>query len=284
MPRANTGLLPGGLGYGFWDFTMTTHKLLLDIGPWVVPIAIALVCRVLLLCIALLILLRMQDLNYSIPGLIASATLASAFDLIPFVGHPAAVAVLLLCLLKMTRAHLVDVRFTVMVSYAVMFLMQMLILSAIPGDLRAHARSKNTDQVVQETPDGAEPDDEDTNIVAVMPEQSVASATTNVISTNIAAVKKVPEPAKAEPIAVVRRTSTKPATEIVKGFKLNGVLTNARESTAIFNTGVKTYTVKIGDEASLETPDGRVEVRLEKVTQDAAVFSTEGDTVVLRLR
>src|SRR4051794_30865695 len=101
---------------------MTTHTTILESWPWLMPLCIALVCRVILLAISLLILLRMQDLNYNLPGLIASAVLASGFDMIPFVGHYMAVSVLLLCVLKLTRAHFIDVRFTVVVSFAVMFL------------------------------------------------------------------------------------------------------------------------------------------------------------------
>src|SRR5579859_4641727 len=116
---------------------MIPHKyveLLTHYLPILLPLGITFLSRFILLTTALLIMLRCQGLNYSIPGLIGSALLASMFDMIPLFGHFAAVGVLLFCVLKMTRSHLVDVRFTVSISYAVMFLMQMLLLAVLPMD------------------------------------------------------------------------------------------------------------------------------------------------------
>ena len=41
-------------------------------------------------------------------------------------------------------SHLIDVRFTVGISYAVAFLLQMVILSLLPGDLQVHARTTDS--------------------------------------------------------------------------------------------------------------------------------------------
>lgn len=248
------------------------------------PLCIALVCRVILLGISLLVLLRMQDLNYNIPGLLASATLASGFDLIPFVGHYIAVSVLLLCVLKLTRAHFVDVRFTVVVSYAVMFLMQMLILSALPGDLRAHARTAKTDNATQETLDDEETDGASTNQVVAMAEHPVVNQATNKSPTPIDAAKKPAEPIKTVAVTAALPSSTKSGSEIARSFKLNGVVANSRESTAMISTGVRTYTIAVGEKVSVETGNGRIDVSLEKVTGDGVTLNVGGESVPLRLR
>ncbi|MDB6112794.1 MAG: hypothetical protein JWR69_4544 [Pedosphaera sp.] len=263
---------------------MTTHTLILTSYPWLIPLCIALLCRVLLLGFALWILLRMQSLNYNIPGLLGSATLASAFDLIPFVGHYVAVAVLLLCLLKLTRAHIVDVRFTVAVSYAVMFLMQMLILSALPGDLRAHARTPRVDEPIPGLVDDEETDAPGTNDLATTAEHPVAIPAVNQTPTASPVIQKPTEPVRTVATKVATPNSIKLGSEIASHFKLNGVVRNARESMAMINTGVKTYTITMGESMSVETPSGRAEVSLEQLTGDGAVLKVGGEPVSLRLR
>jgi hypothetical protein len=259
--------------------------MILSNYPWLIPLCIALFCRVILLSVSLLILLRMQDLNYNIPGLMASATLASGFDLIPFVGHYVAVAVLLLCLLKLTRAHIVDVRFTVVVSYAVMFLMQMLILSLLPGDLRAHARTAKADEAMPElVDDGEEPDAAGANDSGAMPDHPVALPSTNKTATGSPTIQKPMEATKTVATNVATSGPVKSGSELARHFKLNGVVRNARESMAMINTGVKTYTITMGESVTVETPNGRVEVILETLTGDGAVLKVGGEPVPLQLR
>lgn len=237
--------------------------------------------RFVLLTASLWVLLRVQNLNYNIPGMLGSAALASLFDMIPFVGHPAAMGVLLFCVIKLTQAHFIDVRFTVSISYAVMFLLQMLILSVMPGELRAFARSRNVDQspIVRMTASG----DESDNLETKPPS---AGATNQVSKTDEPVPAPTPTPAivpsvpKAAPAAPLEN----PAIRLARSFSLKGVTKNSRASLVMVNTGTRNYTIQQGESVSMETADGKVEVSVESVGETAAVLKIGGISTPLQLR
>src|SRR5579862_5037514 len=93
--------------------------------------------RTILLTLMLWVMVKLQKLNYFFVGLLASAALACALDMIPYAGHYLAVAVLYFCIWKITGASLFpDTAFTVAVSYALVFAVNMLCLTALMGNLR----------------------------------------------------------------------------------------------------------------------------------------------------
>ena len=67
-----------------------------DYHNYILPLCLAFATRCVLLGLALWQMLKVQDLNYTIPGVIGSAVLASVFDMIPLLGHPLAASVLLI--------------------------------------------------------------------------------------------------------------------------------------------------------------------------------------------
>jgi hypothetical protein len=256
------------------------RTFLIEALPWLLPISLAFVFRFILLTAALWIMLKIQDLPYHVAGVIGSAALASAFDMIPFVGHFAAVGALTFCVLMLTRSHFVDVRFTVAISYAVLFLMQMLVFSALPDQVTAYARTKAVN-AFQQPGDDADPN-------APPASTSPAPATEHqppiLGSNDVARVTGASETpaAPAAPVAVVAPAKTN--VELARDFSLKGVFNNSRDSQVIFNTGSKTYTIAYGESLDVETPHGHATVRLEKVTDSSAVLNVGGQLVPLSLR
>jgi hypothetical protein len=103
-----------------------------------------------------------QRFEYNFLGLLGSAALATGLDQIlqMTVGHfigisfaayittPIVVTVLLLCLKKVTHAPYVDVLFTVAISYALLFGVNLFILGSLLGDLRPSARNSEEFEIV----------------------------------------------------------------------------------------------------------------------------------------
>jgi hypothetical protein len=103
-----------------------------------------------------------QRFEYNFPGLLGSAALATGLDQIlqltvgrflgiyfaSYITTPIVVTVLLLCLKKVTQAPYVDVVFTVAISYALLFGVNLFILGSLMGDLRPSARNSEEFEVV----------------------------------------------------------------------------------------------------------------------------------------
>ncbi len=103
-----------------------------------------------------------QRFEYNFLGLLGSAALATGLDQIlqltvgrflgiyfaSYITTPIVVTVLLLCLKKVTQAPYVDVVFTVAISYALLFGVNLFILGSLMGDLRPPARNPDEFEVV----------------------------------------------------------------------------------------------------------------------------------------
>lgn len=248
-----------------------THYL-----PILLPLGAMFLSRFILLTVALLIMLRCQGLNYNIPGLLGSSFLASTLDMFPIFGHFAAAGALLFCVLKMTNSHLVDVRFTVSISYAVMFLMQMLLLAVLPMDLKVYARTPkkyedfNLMAKVKAAQESAQ-DEADGEVDVV--------AKTNEAPTAPQAASTTPV-AKTPPAPVASRGNS----QYARDFSLKGVMKNANDSMVMVNTGTKTYSIRLGESMIMDTPSGKVDVQVDDVTATSAVLKVGGIATSLRLR
>jgi hypothetical protein len=203
---------------------------------------------------ALWIMLKLQKLEYNVPGLLGAAALASAIDMIPFVGHPVAVGVLLFCMMKVTRSDYVDVMFTVFVGYALMFGMNLFLLGALLGDLRPSARESDGMEAMEQYDQETEPDE------AMVPDEPDAK----------------PPPAPASSSKAAEEASTKEQPSTASGFSLKGLTKNAQNSVAMVHTGTKTYTIGVGETLSMDTPKGKVSVKLETVNDNSVVLSIGG--------
>ena len=94
---------------------------------------------------ALWIMIKIQKLNYNFPGLLGSAALVSGLDraldtvlghflgnyLATYISAPVTLVVLIICIAKVTRADRVDVLFTIVVGYALMFGMNLWLFGAL---------------------------------------------------------------------------------------------------------------------------------------------------------
>ena len=103
-----------------------------------------------------------QKFAYNFLWLLGSAALATGLDQIlqmtlghfigisfaSYISTPIVVTVLLLCLKKVTHAPYVDVLFTVAISYALLFGVNLFILGSLMGDLRPSARNPDEFEIV----------------------------------------------------------------------------------------------------------------------------------------
>jgi|SRR6266850_1387479 len=226
----------------------------------ILALAIEFLVQAAFLVTALWIMLKLQKLEYNVPGLFGAAALASALDMIPYVGHYVAVGVLLFTMTKVTRSDYVDVAFTVFVGYALMFGMNLFLLGALLGDLRPSARQHETidAKIEQEI---RKPDPDDAIAPANAEEKPAAIPAPPAVTNEAAVTKQKPSPAST--------------------FSLKGLTKNAKNSVAIVHTGVKTYTIGIGETLSMDTPNGKVSVKLETVNDSSVVLNIGGERTVL---
>ena len=206
------------------------------------------------LLLALWLLTKIQRFRYKFPALLGSAALATGLDMIPFVGHYLAVPVLLFCLRRATREGFTNVAFTVGISYALVFGMNLFLLGSLLGDLRWSARASHKHETVAQ--------EEPTQAPAGPPGQN-------------AKPDKIFLPMPAQPVVQPK----KPA--VANGFSLKGISTGASNATAIVFTGVKTYTIALGETFPMDTANGRVSVSLRNITESSASLIVAGEPVEL---
>ncbi len=89
-----------------------------------------------------------QHATYRFLWLLGAAALATGLDMIPYAGHYLAVAALFLCIKKTTGAPHIDALFTVAISYALMFGVNLFILGSLIGGLRPSARNSEEFEIV----------------------------------------------------------------------------------------------------------------------------------------
>jgi hypothetical protein len=226
----------------------------------VTALIIGYVVRTVVLLLLLWIMVELQKLNYSIAGLLGSAALASALDMIPFAGHALAVPVLYLCVWKVTRASLFpDAVFTVAVSYALMFLVQMLLLTALTPDLRHHPANDDREQL-------------DPDRSALVETQKLAETVAAQPTNNPA---RVPSPVSAP---------TTPTADWLQGIKVTGVAVNGDKSMLfIVAEKKKPYTLVLGEPTAVQTAKGVRHVQLVNASGKAATVEINGETVTLKI-
>ncbi len=219
------------------------------------------------LLLALWFMARIQKLQYTIVGLLVSSAIACAFDLIPFVGHYIAIAALWVSLTKVTREDFTGVAFTAGISYALVFGMNLFLLGALMGDLRPSVRARSFASTPEPTAVATESEAGDGPALGSEEDQAPTAAAA-------VAPANAPAPASAAP-------DTKPAadTGLVKAFVLKGVTLNGKNSMALLAVGGKTYTLFLGQSASVETAAGRKIIRLQTVDKNAVVLDVAGQLI-----
>jgi hypothetical protein len=223
------------------------------------------------LFVALWIMIKVQKLDYNFPGLLGTAAIVSGLDrvldtvlghfwgiyLANYISTPIILVVLIICVSKVTHADRVDVMFTIMVGYALMFGMNLWLFGALLGDLRpttgnagefdAVTQQQQTNEVVQ------------TAIKTNQPVQNTHQSASN------APAKLAAQPGPAQLAEI--------ATNL---FSIKGIAQNGSNSAVTIQTGKRTYTISLGESALTQTTNGLVSVRFKELGDGWVVLAING--------
>ena len=175
-----------------------------------------------------------QKFEYNFLGLLGSAALATGLDQVlqmtlghfgiyfaSYISTPIVVTVLLLCLKKVTHALYVDVLFTVAISYALLFGVNLFILEPLMGNLRPSARNPDEFEIVTQQQE-------------LKKEHQIA------IKTNLPAKKSAPPANSTKPAKVVAPMTNAPAPSApagsIKPAEKAALKTNAPAPSATTNS------------------------------------------------
>ncbi|HMP84751.1 MAG TPA: hypothetical protein PKA41_18820 [Verrucomicrobiota bacterium] len=206
------------------------------------------------LLVALWFMLKVQKLQYNFLGLLGTAVLGSALDMIPLAGHYISVVALYFCIWKMTRADLFpDAVFTVVVAYALMFCMNLFLLGALMGDLRASTQ------------------DDEFGLDAIEMETEVEYDSGVESAPGIAASTKKPKSA-----------DSKSSTGKYAGmFTLKAVVLGTAKSTVTISAADKDYVLGVGETVEVRVGREMLTVKCEKADKSVVILSVGGETVRL---
>jgi hypothetical protein len=223
------------------------------------------------LALELWIMIKLQKLDYNFPGLLGSAALVSGLDralatvlghffgiyLASYISAPIILVVLIVCISKVTHADRVDVMFTIMVGYALMFGMNLWLFGALMGDLRPSARNSGEFGTVTQQPE--------TNEVFQ-----------TAIKTN-QPVQNAHQPAPSAPANLAAQPSPAQTAEEMAGlFSVKGITRNGSNSAVTIQTGKRTYTILLGESALTQTTNGPVSVRFKELGDSWVVLTIDG--------
>jgi hypothetical protein len=231
----------------------------------ILGLAIEFLIRSAFLGIALWVMIKIQKLEWDLLGLLLSTALGSGLDMIPIVGHYLAVPALWLCLKQVTNGDLFpDVAFTVGISYALVFCMNLFVIGSLLGDLRP---SKKHAEV-------APP--ERTAVSKDKPEADGPPTATKPAPV-VAAQPPDPKPVQ-QPTNQPIKKSTR---EMVRNFSVKGILEGIDKPVGTISSGLKTYTLIAGETRSMETENGRIAVRFDGVSDHQVILTISGEQIAL---
>jgi hypothetical protein len=260
-----------------------------------------------------------QRFEYNFLGLLGAAALATGLDQIlqltlghfigiyfaSYISTPIVVAALLLCVKKVTHAPYVDVVFTVAISYALLFGVNLFILESLMGDLRPSARNPDEFGIVTQQQEikkeyqtaiktnlpapKANPPAPSAPAKSIKAAEKSApktnppapSASTNLVKPPGEAASKTNQPAQSTPTNPAAQSPAKPVEAIAKYFAVKGVTQNAAKSAVTIQAGTKIYTIFLGETALMQTPDGPIPVRFKDLGEDWVVLEINGEPAKL---
>ena len=259
-----------------------------------------------------------QKFEYNFLGLLGSAALATGLDQVlqmtlghfgiyfaSYISTPIVVTVLLLCLKKVTHALYVDVLFTVAISYALLFGVNLFILEPLMGNLRPSARNPDEFEIVTQQQElkkehqiaiktnlpapKANPPAPSVPTNSTKPAKGAApmtnlpahSASTNSVKPPGEAAAKTNQPAQSTPTNSASQSPAKPVEALAKFFVVKGVTRNAAKSAVTIQSGAKIYTIFLGETALTQTPDGPIPVRFKDLGEDWVVLEINGEQAML---
>jgi len=197
-------------------------------------------------------MIKIQKLNYNVLGLFGSSLAATLVAFIPYGGSYLSYVVLVICLWKCTGAEIApDIIFTVGISGALMFCVNLFVIGALMGDIRpdfaANARgdSEQTEMAGDAEDDSDESDEtEETNAVA--------------------------KPAGLAPVVNPAPLKTGDGSLVLKG-----VTFNANRPLVMIAGGGRVHTVTTGETFTVTLPKSKTKWRCVQVTKTSAVVKSE---------
>ena len=242
------------------------------------------------------LMIKLQKLDrkfdYKFSGLLGMAALASGLDMIPYVGHPLAVLVLLVGVKKVIRADYVDAFFTVAIPCALVFVVSLFILSPVMGNLWSAVKNTNKFEAVTPRQEikAEKPTVSLTNPPALKTNPSVPGMATNPVKPGLAgpvaaAAPKTNPPAQTtnQPAAgaptnlAVQPVPVKPVEVISKYFTVKGVTRNGANSAVTIQSGTKISTAFLGEAVLMQTPAGPISVRFAELGGDSVTLEINGE-------
>lgn len=192
------------------------------------------------------VMIKIQKLNYQWLPLIGAAFLASALDMIPFVGHFLAVPILYFCIWKITQATLVpDATFTVALSYTLMRCLRWILLAYAPmPGLHTASAPNNFDDA--------------TNAPAVA-----------IVQTTNQEADTTATPAPPGPLD----------SKIAADISVKGVSGGANNALVTIQYAKKNYVISLGEGVSISTDEGLVSVRFLATDGNNVTLAVNGQAV-----
>jgi hypothetical protein len=239
--------------------------------------------------IALTIMIKIQKLQYSFVGVLICAAIGSGLELIPYAGHYIAVAFLYGSIAKVTGADMYpDAVFTVAVSYALMFCMNLFVIGMLIGNLGLARYEPMESDFADED---AEEEVVATNKTAVASSPAPAAREKTPAPAKATNVAKVTAPAKVQPKAAAEKTASaktkeraeRTAQDIAAKFSLKGISKSANQSIAMIHTGVKSYSILLGQTLTMRTATGDFAVTCDEMGNEAVILSIAGEQIELYL-
>jgi hypothetical protein len=221
---------------------MTSHVVALVIGAGV---------QWIIFTVLLWIMLKIFKLSYNGWGLLGSSLLAIAVTFIPMAGPYLSYPVLVFCLWKCTKADIApDIVFTVAVSRAVLFCINLWILGGLMGNLRTDLKAE-------------EKSPERSSQVAQAEESKPGDASA-----------KAASPSK-QPLGDGKS----------RGLSLKGVSLHETHPLVMIGAGSRIYTLTPGESAAMDAPEGKLQVRCEEISRSAVILSVNrGEKIFFRVQ
>jgi len=221
----------------------------------VIGLAINFIFRFVALTVFLLIMIKIQKLDFTWWPLLGAALLASLLDMIPLVGHFIAVPVLYLIIWKITNGERYDAVFTVALSYGLVRALTIVLLAYAPLPNLHHNPM-------------ADSDGDMTNVEQMVVTQPADPATNQITQT---------APAPEEPSAPQEPAA--PDDKVSSGISIKGISRGVNSAMVTIQYGQKDYIISLGEGVIIHTDDGMVPVHFLKADENNITLSVDGQAV-----
>ena len=200
-------------------------------------------------------MIRIQKMNCTTLGLLASTAAATLISYIPYVGSYLSYVVLVVCLWKFTGSDVFpDITFTVVIAGALMFCVNLWAMAALMGELR---------------PNNTLTDQED----RFFPADIFGEERTPVEAGETAETTAAVSAAKSEASVL---TVNARELNLPDGLALRGISLNSAQPLAMLTLGKQVHTVTTGETITAQLLEGLTQVRCEEINRTSIVVTVAG--------